>query len=129
MSGPLVRLASAANGEHVVTITVTPDNLGPVTVRAHVSGEGMRVELFAPNDAGRDALRSILSDLKRDLSGAGVSANLDLSGQNQPTPGDGGARRTPTRADSQNAQDATAQPEPAQRLGLVAAGSTIDLLA
>ena len=130
VSGPLVRLASAANGEHVVTITVTPDNLGPVTVRAHVSGEGMRVELFAPNDAGRDALRSILSDLKRDLSGAGVSANLDLSGQNQPAPGDDGTRRTPNRGAHQNSQEISAQTAPAvQRQGLVPAGSTIDLLA
>lgn len=81
---PLFSLANAAHGEHVMTISVTPDNLGPVTVRAHVGPEGVRVELFAPNDAGRDALRSIMADLKRDLAGSGMTgATLDLSNRDQ----------------------------------------------
>ncbi|MGN6759985.1 MAG: flagellar hook-length control protein FliK [Leifsonia sp.] len=69
-----------------MTVHVTPDTLGPVTVRAHVGSEGVRVELFAPTDAGRDALRAILPDLRRDLSGAGLSGTLDLSSQSQPSP-------------------------------------------
>jgi len=69
----------------VLTLSVTPDNLGPVTVRAHVSAAGVRVELFAPNDMGRDALRAILPDLRRDLAGTGMNANLQLSSNNQPT--------------------------------------------
>ena len=81
---PLFSLANAAHGEHVMTISITPENLGPVTVRAHVGPEGVRVELFAPNDAGRDALRSILADLKRDLAGSGMTgATLDLSNRDQ----------------------------------------------
>jgi flagellar hook-length control protein FliK len=67
-----------------VTITVTPDNLGPVTVRAHITADGMRVQLFAPTDAGRDALRAVLPDLRRDLAGSGINSSLDLSSQNQP---------------------------------------------
>lgn len=74
-----------------MTISVTPDTLGPVTVRAHVGPEGIRVELFAPTDIGRDAIRAILPDLRKDLAGAGVGANLDLSSQNQPS--DSGERR------------------------------------
>ena len=77
-----------------MTISVTPDTLGPVTVRAHVSPEGIRVELFAPTDLGRDAIRAILPDLRKDLAGAGVGANLDLSSQNQPS--DAGGRRGDT---------------------------------
>ena len=73
-----------------MTISVTPDTLGPVTVRAHVGPEGIRVELFAPTDLGRDAIRAILPDLRKDLAGAGVGANLDLSSQNQPS--DAGGR-------------------------------------
>ncbi len=69
-----------------MTVHVTPDTLGPVTVRAHVGAEGVRVELFAPTDAGRDALRAILPDLRRDFSGSGLSGSLDLSSQNQPGP-------------------------------------------
>jgi flagellar hook-length control protein FliK len=86
LSRPLFTLASAGRGEHVMTVHVTPEALGPVTVRAHVGAEGVRVELFAPTDGGRDALRSILPDLRRDLSGAGLSGSLDLSSQNQPSP-------------------------------------------
>lgn len=69
-----------------MTVHVTPDTLGPVTVRAHVGADGVRVELFAPTDAGRDALRAILPDLRRDLGSAGLSGTLDLSSQNQPAP-------------------------------------------
>jgi flagellar hook-length control protein FliK len=68
-----------------MTLSVTPDNLGPVTVRAHVSAAGVRVELFAPNDMGRDALRAILPELRRDLAGTGMNANLQLSSNNHPT--------------------------------------------
>jgi flagellar hook-length control protein FliK len=81
-----------------MTVHVRPDTLGPVTVRAHVGGEGVRVELFAPTDAGRDALRAILPDLRRDLTGAGLTGTLDLSSQNQPAAQQdarGGARHEP----------------------------------
>lgn len=86
LARPVFTLAAAGAGEHVMTVHVTPDALGPVTVQAHVGGEGVRVELFAPTDAGRDALRAILPDLRRDLSGAGLSGTLDLSSQSQPSP-------------------------------------------
>ena len=85
LSRPLFTLAAAGVGQHTLTISVTPDNLGPVTVLAHVSPEGFRVELFAPSDVGRDAIRAILPELRKDLSGAGLGSNLDLSAQNQPT--------------------------------------------
>ena len=80
---PLFSLANVAPGQHTLTITVNPDNLGPVTVRAHVSPDNIRVELFAPTDLAREALRAIMPDLRRDLAGGGLSAQLDLSSQNQ----------------------------------------------
>lgn len=80
---PLFTLSGVKPGEHVLTINVTPDNLGPLTVRAHVTGDNIRVELFAPTDLARDALRAILPDLRRDLAGGGVNAQLDLSSQSQ----------------------------------------------
>ena len=85
LARPIFTLAAAGPGSHTMTISVTPDTLGPVTVRAHVGPEGIRVELFAPTDLGRDAIRAILPDLRKDLAGAGVGANLDLSSQNQPS--------------------------------------------
>jgi flagellar hook-length control protein FliK len=71
-------------GEHTMTVSVNPENLGPVTVQAHISPAGIRMELFAANADGRDVLRQILPDLKRDLAGAGLNASLDLSSGNQP---------------------------------------------
>lgn len=86
LARPVFTLAAAGRGEHTMTVHVTPDNLGPVTVRAHVGADGVRVELFAPTDAGRDALRAILPDLRRDLGSTGLSGTLDLSSQSQPSP-------------------------------------------
>jgi len=91
VAAPIFTLARAGAGEHVLTVTVTPDDLGPVTVRAHVGGDGIRLDLFAPTDAGRDALRAALPDLRRDLSAGGLSAQLNLSSQNQPSDARGGA--------------------------------------
>ena len=113
LAKPLFTLATGPTGDHIVTVKVTPDNLGPVTVRAHVGSEGMRVELFAPNDAGREAIRSILPDLRRDLAGQGVTANLDLSSQSQPFDrGDG----TPARERS-GIQDLPGRPDTTSRDG------------
>jgi flagellar hook-length control protein FliK len=81
---PVFTLASAGVGEHTMTVAVNPENLGPVTVQAHISPAGIRMELFAANADGRDVLRQILPDLKRDLAGAGLNASLDLSSGNQP---------------------------------------------
>lgn len=79
LAQPLFSLAGARPGEHVMTVQVTPENLGPVTVRAVISADDIRIELFSPSDGGRDALRQILTDLRRDLAGGGFSASLDLS--------------------------------------------------
>jgi flagellar hook-length control protein FliK len=81
---PVFALAAAGDGDHTMTISVTPDNLGPVTVRAHISGENLRIELFSPSDNGREALRQLLPDLRRDLTATGANANLDLSSQGRP---------------------------------------------
>ncbi|QSB22314.1 flagellar hook-length control protein FliK [Curtobacterium sp. 24E2] len=84
LARPVFSLAQAGPGEHVVTVQVVPDSLGPVTVRAHVTAHGMHVELFAASEAGRDAVRQVLPDLRRDAAGSGLSTTLDLSSQNHP---------------------------------------------
>jgi flagellar hook-length control protein FliK len=81
---PLFTLATAGPGEHVLSISVTPDDLGPVVVRAVITQAGIRMELFAPTDLARDALRLILPELRRDLLGGGLPATLDLSFRSQP---------------------------------------------
>ena len=84
VSGPLFSLASAAPGAHVMTLKLSPEDLGPLTVRAHIEGAGVRIELFAPGDAGREAVRSILPELRRELGESGFGASLDLSERNAP---------------------------------------------
>jgi flagellar hook-length control protein FliK len=63
----------------VLTLTVSPDAVGPVTVRAHITGDTMRVELSAPTAQGTDALKSMLPDLKRDLAQGGMNSALTIS--------------------------------------------------
>ncbi len=128
---PLFSLAGAPNGDHVLTISVNPDNLGPVTVRAHVNGDNIRVELFAPTDVARDALRAILPDLRRDLSGGGMNAHLNLSGNDSPS--DPSANRQDRQQPGARSERGQAAGEPVADPGLRAPvfGSThtIDILA
>jgi flagellar hook-length control protein FliK len=79
LARPLLGLRSAGDGNHVMTINVTPDNLGPVVVRAHVSGDTVRIELVAPTDQAREAIKAIMPELRRDLFQAGGQTSLDLS--------------------------------------------------
>ncbi|MEV7635428.1 flagellar hook-length control protein FliK [Pseudarthrobacter enclensis] len=93
LADPLFTLATAAPGEHVMTLKVSPENLGPLTVRAHIDAAGVRIELFAPGDAGRDAVRTILPELRRGLAESGLGAQLNLSQHNTPQdPGAGNQR-------------------------------------
>ncbi|MFW0771135.1 flagellar hook-length control protein FliK [Arthrobacter koreensis] len=113
---PLFSLSTASTGEHVMTLSVTPENLGPVTVRAHVSPDGIRVELFAPNDAGREALRSILTDLRRDLSGAGMNTSLSLSAQDQPGSETGRRGEAADSGTGRHGTEPDASPLPVQQI-------------
>lgn len=79
LTGPVIALARSPEGQHSITLTVSPENLGPVTVRAHIVGSSIRLELHSPSDAGRDALRVILTDLRRDLSVVAPGASVDVS--------------------------------------------------
>lgn len=77
----VVSIAQRPSGTHQLTMTVNPDSLGPVTVRAHISAAGeVRVELSGATDAGRDALRTILTDLRRDLAAVMPHATLSVGG-------------------------------------------------
>jgi flagellar hook-length control protein FliK len=79
LAAPVLSLVQAADGDHRITVTVSPEDLGPVTVRAHISGDGLRIELAAPSEAGRDAIRHILADLRRDLAAVAPHATLTLA--------------------------------------------------
>ena len=124
---PVFTLAAAGPGEHVVTVDITPDNLGPITVRAHVGADGVRVELFAPNDAARDALRAILPDIRKDMGGAGLAGTLDLSSDNQPADrGDDGRQPRQHRGEAVAAEVAATAAAPWR---LDDRATTIDVMA
>lgn len=89
---PAVKVAGP--GTHVMTLRLEPEHFGPLRVVAHIGTEGVRIELLGSTDAARDALRQALPDLKRDLVGVGLSADLDLGSRGQNGLGvraDGGA--------------------------------------
>ncbi len=96
LGAPVLRLAASPAGEHVLTVHVAPDHLGPVTVQARIDAGGVRIELFSPTDAGRAAVHAALPDLRRDLAGAGLGASLDLSHRDAPAgqPSQGGDHGT-----------------------------------
>ncbi|WP_344779225.1 flagellar hook-length control protein FliK, partial [Microbacterium marinilacus] len=130
-------LAAAGDGDHEVTLTVSPEDLGPVTVRARISGDTMRIELFSPSDVGRDALRLVLADLRRDLAIAAPHATLSLAtGEPAPSAGhsspqssthtgadgsqagrDGAPQQSPRDGSPHAARDRAERPSPGSRPG------------
>ena len=74
----LVTLRGLGNGEHVLNIAVDPEHFGPVRVVAHITPDAVRIELLGATDQSRAALRASLADLRRDLAGSGLHAELSL---------------------------------------------------
>ncbi|WP_279367536.1 hypothetical protein [Microbacterium testaceum] len=75
----VVHIAQRAPGVHQITLTVSPDSTGPVTVRAHIGAGGeVRIDLAGATEAGRDALRVMIADLRRDLASVMPHAHLSV---------------------------------------------------
>ena len=130
LAKPLFTLAAAGNGEHVMTMKVTPEDLGTVTVRAVIGPDGVRMELFAA-DAGRDAVKAIMPELRRELAGAGLNASLDLGNGARPetSGGEGRHQRETRSADTYPRQGSREQtPTRSQRMFTDRAAS-LDVLA
>ena len=81
LSGQLMSLRQLPQGDHVMTLTVNPETFGPVRVVAHISADGLHLELFGASEQARAALRAALPDLRRDLAGAGLDSRLDLGAE------------------------------------------------
>jgi flagellar hook-length control protein FliK len=84
LARPLFTLAGAPHGQHIMTLQVTPEDLGPLTVRAQIDATGVRIELFAPGDVGREAIRGILPELRKELADSGFGASVDVSDRSGP---------------------------------------------
>lgn len=148
VSPVVVSIAQRPTGTHHLTMTVNPDSLGPVTVRAHISASGeVQVELSGATDAGRDALRGILIDLRRDLAtvmphatlsinqGSASDANSARSGQ-EGAGGTGGDQaagdrdsdrgRSPQRTGAERAPEV---PRPTPTISHAGVGAGLDIFA
>jgi flagellar hook-length control protein FliK len=76
----LTSLRQLPHGEHILTLTVNPETFGPVKVVAHITHDGVTLQLFGASDQARAALKAALPDLRRDLAGTGLQPNLELGG-------------------------------------------------
>lgn len=75
----IVHIAQRPTGTHQITVTVAPEATGPVTVRAHIGPGGeVRIDLAGATEAGRDALRALVGDLRRDLAAVIPHAHLSV---------------------------------------------------
>jgi flagellar hook-length control protein FliK len=61
-----------------------------VRIVAEIRGDHVRVEFLAAGEMGREALRSAMPDLKRDLAAAGMQAQLELSSTDRGPNGEAG---------------------------------------
>ena len=68
-----------ADGVHRLTVHLHPADLGPVQVVAEIRNGEINVQLSGATDAGNDALRNAMDDLRRELDRSGFSnTTLDL---------------------------------------------------
>jgi len=79
VSAPVVNLAQNAKGDQTLTLRVSPENLGPITLKAQIINGTVHIELASATDAGRDALRQVLTDLRRDLAGISSQSTLTVA--------------------------------------------------
>jgi flagellar hook-length control protein FliK len=68
-----------ADGIHRLTVNLHPADLGPVQVVAEIRNGDITVQLTGTTDAGNDALRQSLDELRRELQESGFrNTTLDL---------------------------------------------------
>ena len=68
-----------SDGVHRLTVNLYPADLGPVQVVAEIRNGSVSVQLSSSTDAGNDALRNAMDDLRRELEQSGFSnTTLDL---------------------------------------------------
>lgn len=81
LSTPVVQAAARAlpNGTHLATVRISPEALGPVTLEATSRDGALRLEITAATEAGRENLRVVLHELRRELAAAQPGATLELS--------------------------------------------------
>lgn len=84
-----------ADGTYETTVTLTPEELGQVSVRVQVSQGSVSIQALAVQGATADAMRDALPQLRQDLQDAGL--DLADSQIDQGSRGDGRPEESPPR--------------------------------
>ncbi|WP_369131847.1 flagellar hook-length control protein FliK [Modestobacter sp. I12A-02662] len=71
----LAVLTEAPDGTQTMTLVITPDELGPVSIQATITDGTLDLTLLGAHEHGRQALLEALPDLRRELETAGLSLN------------------------------------------------------
>ncbi|MDI3329685.1 MAG: flagellar hook-length control protein FliK [Micrococcus sp.] len=91
LTTPVVQAAGRAttlpDGTHLATIRISPESLGPVTLEAMARDGVVRLEISAATEAGRENLRAVLGELRRELAATGSGVTLDLAGNRDQSTG------------------------------------------
>ena len=114
IAAPLLALGAEPAGLHRLTVHLHPADLGPVSVVAEIRGGDIHLQLAGSTEAGREALRAALPDLRRELQQAGFqTASLDVALDfQQEAPGQGQPRQQPGPAPAPDRSPAVAVPVP-----------------
>jgi flagellar hook-length control protein FliK len=70
-----------------LTIHLNPVDFGPISVTAEIRNGEVHVHLAGATDAGREALRAALPDLRKELQQSGLNTLSMDSGREDPRPG------------------------------------------
>ncbi len=129
----IVHLAQRPAGVHELVLTVRPDALGPVTVRARIGAGGdVRVELSGATEAAREILRTMVSDLRRDLAAIAPHAHLavgsgDGGASDRGASGGSGGASADAHPDRRDRAASYASPDSALRIPLIGAAASLDV--
>lgn len=122
LAAPIAAVLTEENGVRVMTVQVAPETLGPVTVSARWGADGLKLDLFAPSEQGRENLRAVLPELRREFAMLGQGSVQVLTASASP---EHGAAPSPAGAGSgQHPGSASGQPgQPAPQPGAGDSGS------
>lgn len=73
VSAPLLGLRAAGDGAHQLTISLHPEELGPVNLRVRILDGAMTIQLASGNDLTRESIQAALPQLHAELRSAGLS--------------------------------------------------------
>ncbi|GAA0609568.1 hypothetical protein GCM10009547_09580 [Sporichthya brevicatena] len=123
-----------AEGTHVLSVDITPEELGPVRVELELRDGTVELRLAGQSEAARDALRAALPDLRRALEAAGIgTGSFSLGGDGgapQPGPGNpqnGHARPAWAGGDGRVPHDITPNGDAGSPTGAPASAGSLDL--